>query len=127
MKGIYRQRVACDLRITCKGGSLDCHRFVVAAQSTFLRRILSHHPDTDDVAVVVLPDVPLSDMENLLKLLYLGELVAYGVVVGKIKYLMERVLFYDAAIPWCGAGYQTDGSPRAFMYVKCQFSSIFFT
>jgi len=64
-----------DLKLTCRTGeNLYCHRLVLARHSQFLRLLLQS-TDTEDsgLAVLILPDFSLSELETMLDLVYRRE------------------------------------------------------
>lgn len=89
-----------DLRFCCDDGALDCHKFVIGAQSKFLRRILERTSAAhdEDVSVVALPGVKAQSLKTVLKFLYTGRLVIRRDQVHSVKELLERVLMVDARI-----------------------------
>jgi len=59
----------CDARLVCQGGSINTHRLILGAGSTFLGELLKDHSPEDKVAFI-LPDFTRLDACQLLSVLY---------------------------------------------------------
>lgn len=62
-----------DVTLYCDGLSLKCHKFILSACSSYFDKILSESPC--EHPVVILRDIPYSQMQALLQFIYNGELV----------------------------------------------------
>ena len=91
MNEAYTSRVHTDLELSCDDGVLHCHRFVIGAQSHFLRALMAAQGH-EDCAVVALPGVRLKHLRIVLKFLYTGKLLVRQQQVSVIRELLEKVL-----------------------------------
>ena len=82
-----------DLAIVGKAGKrLMCHKFVIAAQSNFLRKMLLMSGATEDgTSVINLPDVEDNIIKIVLKFLYSGSLRIRKNEIPAVKEVLEKV------------------------------------
>nr|XP_040577641.1 GDNF-inducible zinc finger protein 1-like [Lepeophtheirus salmonis] len=88
-----------DLSFICKDGiELRCHRFIIGAQSKFLKTLLLNIPGPSSPAFICLPDVESKYMKIVLRFLYSGNLVIDGEDVPDIRYLITKILCLNARV-----------------------------
>ncbi len=64
-----------DVTLFCEGKSLQCHKFILSACSTYFDRIFSESPSCPN-PVIILRDVSHHQMQSLLYFIYCGEMTA---------------------------------------------------
>ncbi|QQP35455.1 Putative LOC578691 [Caligus rogercresseyi] len=88
--------------LTRDGMKLKCHRFVIGAQSAFLKALLLSLLEgggEDPLSSIIhLPDVDSKHMRIVLEFLYTGCLVIEGEDVSEVKGLMSQILCLDARV-----------------------------
>jgi len=73
MKEIFSRKYHLDLVFKCKDGICQAHRFMVAAQSKFLKRLLLEQEGVD-VAEIYLPGVRVEHFKRALRFMYTGKI-----------------------------------------------------
>ncbi len=105
MRRARQDRAHRDLILLCQGGGQDhpwqevrCHRFVLGALSSFLRRVMEGADCCQQECAVYLPQVSYEDMQVAIQFLYSGSMVVRKDKVRVIKEILEDVLRIDANI-----------------------------
>jgi len=73
MKEISSRRAHCDVVFICDGGMLLVHKFFLAAQSRFLKSVLSNTMDLD-ICELKLPGIDIGHLKKAVKFMYTGQL-----------------------------------------------------
>lgn len=79
-KSLYDNIETCDISLMAGGRSVKAHRFVLAACSTFLRKLLLDVPFGCE-CIISLPDVHGTILENVITFIYLGEVHINSVIL----------------------------------------------
>ena len=94
----FNENLFPDIDFVLEDGSLSGHRFVVGAQSRYLRNMFKESGDESGVVAVHLPEVKTEHMNIVLKFLYTGKFTLTKRFVPVVKELLESILFIDAKI-----------------------------
>lgn len=71
-ESLLEQQLFVDVTLACEGGSLRAHRVMLSACSSYFRRVL-HEAGTKS-PVIIMRDVPRSEMDQILQFIYRGEI-----------------------------------------------------
>lgn len=71
-ESLLEQQLFVDVTLACEGGSLKAHRVMLSACSSYFRRVL-HEAGTKN-PVIIMRDVPFSEMDHILQFIYRGEI-----------------------------------------------------
>lgn len=71
-ESLLEQQLFVDVTLACEGGSLRAHRVMLSACSSYFRRVL-HEAGTKN-PVIIMRDVPYSEMDHILQFIYRGEI-----------------------------------------------------
>ena len=84
------EKVANVTFVTCEGRHKATHALLLAAGSDFLRSLLQELPDTEEHAVIILPDFSASDLQLCL------DAVIGGSTQGLDSLLLEALVVYKS-------------------------------
>ena len=93
-----------DLRLSCQDGAILVHKFVIGAQSKYLRRLMTEEDKDDETTVICLPGVAKRTMKVVAKFLYTGKLIVKHEDVEAVEDLLRNVLHIDANIAFPSGG-----------------------
>lgn len=97
MRGLSKRDTWVDLELICKGNDvLHCHRFIIGAQSKFLRNLMLSTDSSSECCRILFPDVERCHMETVLQFLYTGRMKLQAHTIPIVRQLLEKVLRIDA-------------------------------
>lgn len=70
---LYNDEVMVDCTISCSGGTLKAHKLVLSACSPYFASLFSTFTNPYQYPVVVIKDMPFSDMKAIIEFMYRGE------------------------------------------------------
>ena len=98
MKVLSKRDLHIDLEFICGAQQqvLYCHRFIVCAQSRFLKTVIEEIKVEDDKSKLYLPDIQPQHMEIVLQFLYTGKMKLGFASVEPVRELLVKILRIDA-------------------------------
>lgn len=98
MMELNKRKSFVDLKFVCEDGDLYAHKFIIGAQSKYLRKLMANDQSDEEITIFHLPDIQSKILKIVLKFLYTGRLLIFRGQVAVVKELLENVLHIDAKI-----------------------------
>ncbi|RWS29577.1 hypothetical protein B4U80_10311 [Leptotrombidium deliense] len=70
---LYNDEVMVDCTLSCQGGTLKAHKLVLSACSPYFTNLFSTFTNPYQYPVVILKDMPFSDLKAIIEFMYRGE------------------------------------------------------
>jgi len=98
MKLLSKRDSHIDMEFICGENQdvLKAHRFIIGAQSRYLKFIMASIPFETEKTSIYLPDIEKCQMEVVLQFLYTGKMKLTKKLVTPVRVLLEQVLRIDA-------------------------------
>ena len=98
LKTLSKRDLHADMEFLCGPANhpLKCHRFIIGAQSEFLKAIMQASVSADGSCQIYLPDIDPKHMEVVLQFLYTGKMKLCGAQVSPVRDLLQSILKIDA-------------------------------